>query len=191
MQACQLAYIPDRLIPNGRQILETFSIGEFLYHRCKEQVKSDPFNSISLVDLSVNRSGIAENVLSIPADVLFNTNPTIEKVEEVFDLAICSMEIMELNDGKKYIKELTEPPLIEGEQSTAGQLVCIIYLKHKPDKCNYSHSSFEFYFNGEEVTFANYDTTLGRGNSPTRKLRTRCKHEISKMIIKEELKINF
>ncbi len=183
---CELTYIPTNLLRFGRNDFNKFYIGEYLYFRCKEEVKNNPFDAISLVDLSHNRSGRWFNIFSIPNDVLLNTNPTIEKPEEKFDLSIACLEIKELIN-RTYVKELREPEVSGGE--ILSQTKCVIQLKHKPINCNYSHCAFEFYFNDEEVTFKNYGTTLG--SKANKKLRTRCKHEISKMIIKEEVRINF
>lgn len=188
---CLLKYIPPHLLSNGRDPLSFFSIGEYLYYRCEEAVKSNPFDAISLVDLSNNRSGTQANFISFPEDVLYNTNPTVLKPEEKFDkLSIACLEIVELNDDNNYIKEFKEPVNLPVPNPTnIQQNVCVINLKHKPIECNYSHCTFEFHFNNTEVTFDNYKTTLGA--KANKIIRTKCKLEISKMIIKELLRINF
>lgn len=188
---CQLEYIPDHLKQAKRPVLEEFSIGEILYHRCTEEKKLDPFDKISLVDVSVNRSGTIENKLSQPEDVLFNINPTPEKPFQKYDLSIACLEIKELNEENKYIKEVTEPPSTPEEPNPDNQLKAEIKLKHKPEECNYSHSACEFYFNNVEVTYENWSVTLGRDNGKTRKLRTRCKQAIAIMILQEVVRINW
>lgn len=185
---CELVYIPCHLVKNGRKNLDKFFLGEFLYYRCEEAVKSNPFDKISLIDLSHNRSGTWFNFLSKPEDVLYNTNPL--KPEQIIDLSIACLKIEELIDNA-YIKEIKEPADNPATPIIPEQLVCVIKLKHKPIECNYSHCAFEFYLNNTEVTFDNYRTTLGHKSSNPTKIRTRCKHEISKMIIKEVVRINF
>ena len=73
--ACILSYIPERLRSNGRASVNKFDIGEHLYRRCNDKVKANPFSEISLIDISVNRSGIPIGNFSYPNDVLFNTAP--------------------------------------------------------------------------------------------------------------------
>lgn len=187
---CILHYIPPHLVKNGREPLALFYIGEFLYYRCEEAVKLNPFDSISLVDLSNNRSGSQANFLSYPEDVLYNTNPTALKPQEKFDkLSIVCLEIVEL-ENNSYRKEFKEPVNLPIPNPTnIQQNVCVINLKHKPIECNYSHCTFEFHFNTIEVTFENYKTTLGA--KANKIIRTKCKQEISKMIIKEVIRVNF
>lgn len=188
LEPCALNYIPIHLVRNGRKNLDKFFLGEFLYYRCEEAVKLNPFDKISLIDLSHNRSGTWFNFLSVPEDVLYNTNPL--KPEKKINLSIACLKIEELVDNT-YIKEIKEPPDNPATPLIPDQLVCIIKLKHKPIECNYSHCAFEFYYNGVEVTLKNSNATLGHKSSKPTKLRTRCKHEISKMIIKEVVRINF
>ena len=126
------------------------------------------------------------NIFSIPKDVLFNTSPTDKKPQEIFDMSIACLEIKELVKGT-YHKELIEPE--GGNLNNLNYSKCVIKLKHKPINCNYSHGAFEFYFNDVELTFKNYETTLG--SKANKKLRTKCKHEMSKMVIKQEVRINF
>lgn len=190
--SCNLSYIPARLVWGGRPIVQSFKIGEKLFRRCKEEERENPFDSISLVDLSLNRGGDEEFQFSLPKDVLYNTNPTETKTQQVFDEeVVVALEIKELDAQSQYRKLFYEPVGNQNEEQLYGQFCCEIFLRHKPDDCNYSHCSFEFYYKGEEVTWKNYKTTLGKGNSETRKLRTKCKYEISRMIIKEEVRINF
>lgn len=190
--SCKLSYIPKRLVWDCRPIVPTFKIGEKLFRRCKKEEKENPFDRISLVDLSLNRSGDETFEFSRPSDVLYNTNPTIEKPQEIFtEEVVVQLEILELTNELQYQKVFFEPIVGLNETQPLGQFCCEIFLRHKPDNCNYAHCSFEFYYKGEEVTWKNYKTTLGKKNSETTKLRTLCKHEISRMMIKEEVRINF
>ncbi len=189
---CELSYIPPRLVWGGRPVVPTFKIGEKLFRRCKAEERENPFDSISLVDLSLNRGGDEDFEFSVPRDVLFNTNPTEKKMQQLFDdEVVVELEIMELNSKAQYKKKFYEPELDQNEEKSNDQFCCEIFLRHKPDKCNYSHCAFEFYFKGELVTWSNYTKTLGKKNSETSKIRTKCKFEISRMIIKEEVRINF
>ena len=187
---CELQYIPEHLKRNGRAVIEDFYIGEYLYYRCKEENRLNPFDSISLRDISVNRSGNLDNGFSYPEDVLYNTNPSEKHPEEKFDLSVTCLAIVELIENR-YNKQLRQPESTLEVPNPPNQLIANIYLKHKPIECNYSHSAFEIYFNEIEVTSANYEETIGRKNSETRKLRTMCKHELTIMIINEVVKINW
>lgn len=174
--ACLLNYIPQHLHANDRPNIAEFNIGEFLYRRCKIEEIDNPFDSLSLVDISVNRQGFGENILSTPEDVLYNTSQEKYPALQRFDMHVSYLEIEELNDQLAYEKSNA----IEHNE-------CTILLRHKKEECMYCHCAFEIYYNGTEMTWENYKDSLGRNS----KLKTWCKLELSKMIMKEAVRINW
>jgi hypothetical protein len=175
---CLLNHIPPRLHTNGRGDINYFSIGEFLFRRCPEKYRYNPFDTISLSDISVNRRGPDENtILSEPEDVLLNFNLENQKGEIITDEVVSALEIKELDSNMEYLK--TEE--VDGAS-------CKIHLKHDKIECNYSHSAFKIFFNGDELdSFKKYSDSLKKHSI----LKTWCKNELSKMIIKEEVRINW
>jgi len=182
---CSLHYIPKRLHARGRQNINKFYVGEYLFRRCEEADKLNPFLKISLVDLSVNRSGKRYKI-SKPEDVLYNTNPQSYGGAEILDLSIAFLKISELDKTDNYNKSYTHTkPGINGGTSQTN--TCKILLKHKKEECNYAHSAFEIYYDNTEQTFSNYSKLLQRNNP----LKSWCKNEIAKMIVKEEVRLNW
>lgn len=181
---CNLGYIPEHLHSNGRPNINEFYVNEYLFRRCPEKEKFDPFDHISLYDISVNRSGPDDNRLSQPDDVLFNTNPENGKGEK-YELSVACLQIKELNKYNQYFKILftANPGNHENMYDT-----CQICLYHKQEECNYSHCAFVLVYNGIELKDRDiYNQTLAKN----RKLRTKCRHEFSKMYLKEEVRINW
>jgi hypothetical protein len=177
--ACLLTYIPEYLHTNEREPITEFYLHEHLYRRCSPEEKENPFAKISLVDLSVNRRGSKENILCSPSDVLYNMNPDINNnKEQVENQVVVILEIFEIATCNTYDKLLTH-----------GNNSCIIYLRHKPESCNYAHAAFELYYNGKELTFDNYKTLLG--TNAQNKLRTKCRQELATMILREEVRIHW
>lgn len=180
---CTIPYIPERLHTNERPDIPGFSLGEQLYRRCKEEEKSNPFDTINLIDVSVNRQGPNGNPLSQPDDVLLNDTPENGK-GEVYNLTICYMTIMELDENNQYHKVNYQVTVKNENEETDS---CTIFLKHKKLDCNYAHCAFEIFYNDVEMTQLNYKKTLKKNT----KLKTWCKNELSKMILKEEVRINW
>jgi len=83
MQGCRLAYIPDRLHTNDRPIINEFEVNENLYLRCKAEDLENPYRGVTITELSHNRSGLKDNIICNPDDVLYNIkqNKPIEKYE--------------------------------------------------------------------------------------------------------------
>lgn len=181
--SCQIPYIPERLHINNRPHVGEFFYGEILYRRCPKDKVKNPFDGISLVDLSVNRQGAPlDEPLCEPGDVLFNMVPENGKGERL-DEAVVPLKILELDEEKQYLK--SQSATTSGEVPVTNN--CTIHLRHKVEPCNYAHAAFEVYYNGEEMTFDNYKQTLKKNTL----LRTWCKNEISKMILHEEVWINW
>ena len=182
---CEISYIPKRLHCNGRDNIEHFYIEEKLYRRSKVEETINPFASITLVDISVNRSGPKNSVLSEPEDVLFNTTPGKYQVEKFGDMAVVALVVKEL-DNNKYIKSRSKiTPGIAGAQDVTH--TCRIELHHDKDEpCIYPHSTFKIFFDDVEQTFDNYNQGLNRH----KQLRNWCRQEIGRMIERKEVRIN-
>lgn len=175
---CELSYIPKRLHLLEKKSIQYFSIGETLFRRCKKEEKLNHFDNIQIFDISVNRRGLStENILSEPEDVLLNFSPrnSFEKFDN--DILI-TLEIKELNEDKQFEK-------IQENCSTKNTVR--VFLNHRIEPCNYSHCCFEFYFNGEEVSKENYKKSLRTDTE----LKDFCKFELTKMLIKEEVRLNW
>lgn len=186
--ACILHYIPPRLLPNGRVNHHNFSLGERLYRRCKKEEIENPFDTISLYDLSLNRSGV-DNEYSVREDVLLNTRPSSPEDPQRFAMEIAELLIQELSEINEYDVSFS------GRRATnemeGDEVMLNILLRHKLEDCNYSHCAFEFRLDGIEVTSENYSQTLGHKNSGIGKLRLRCRQEIAKMILKGLLRVHW
>lgn len=170
MLECSIPYIPARLKTNDRPILEQFQVGEFLYMRCKAESLQNPYKSISITELSHNRSGQSDIPLCNPDDVLYSIKKE-EEFEKYTGLEICTLEIISLNQDNKYAKEYTHEK--DGIESH-GKLE----LLHEPKPCMYPHSVFRVWFNGTLVTYQNYASTIGR----YKEIRTKIKEELASMI---------
>lgn len=171
---CDLEYIPVRLKTLDKEALETFSIGEHLYYRCKPEVLENPYKGISVAEVSHNRSG-ENNTISNVEDVLYNIVPGLNF--EKHDLEICTLEIKDLNQENKYHKEF---PLDPDPKITS---TATMDLLHDPHPCMYPHSMFRVYLDGELITLENYKGTLNK--SP--QIRSMIKHELAKMILRKEV----
>lgn len=181
---CHLPYIPQRLHCNGRPDINQFYLHEYLFRRCLEKDKENPFLTISLVDVSVNRSGPPDNILSVPGDVLFNTSPGKYGDTERLNMAVTPLQITELTENNNYIKRQT---IVKELKNQPNEHTCSINLRHKKEECMYPHCAFEIYYDDIELTFENHDDLIGRNKH----LRTWCKNELAKMIIKEEVRITW
>jgi len=107
MQQCSLNYIPERLHQNDKLPINFFEVGEFLYRRCDKKDLDNPFKTISITELSHNRSGLKGNVFCNEPDVLFNINAD-EVIEKYNDKVVCVLEIKNLNENNTYKKTYTQ-----------------------------------------------------------------------------------
>lgn len=174
--SCDLAYIPKRLHTGNRSPVLFFNIGENLFRRCKKEEENNHFDSIQIIDISVNRRGFdSNNIFSEPEDVLFNfsSKNSFEKYE---DQTFICLEIKELNENSTYEK------IILNSNNKVR-----IFLNHRIEPCNYSHCCFEFYFNEEEVTKENYKKGLRSDTN----LKDWCKFELTSMMTKKEIRLNW
>lgn len=179
MEACDLSYIPERLHTNDRPEIPIFELGEFLFHRCKPEHISQPFDGITLYDLSTNREGKKEQPLSQREDVLLNTDPENGHGER-YNSGILTFAVSEISESNTYEKEISH----EGKDGKGNPIVhtCVIKLLHNRLPCNYSHSIMRLIFNGEVVTRENYENTIGRRGDSITKLRNKCKLELESLI---------
>jgi len=171
LRPCQLSYIPEYLRTNGREPFQAFRIGELLFMRCTPEKLSNPYNSITISDLSHNRRGNEESPLSESTDVLYNIRPDLD-FEKYPDKVVCTIRILDLNNENKYDKSFED----NGDIAT-------IQLIHDPEPCMYPHCIFRILFNGEVVTYDNYKDNIKKAN----KLRNSLKTELASMIVTETL----
>lgn len=142
MRECLFKHIPSRLYWGESPLCKNFFDKEELYWRSKNYKKQyDPpykyFGDITLlVELSVNRSGI-NNSFSIPSDVLFCIDET-KGFERYPDAHIVVMTT--------FLKSI--PDLFSFD---FNKYKVEIKLEHDPLNCNYSHSMFRTYFDGDLV----------------------------------------
>lgn len=147
---CNLDYIPPHLHKNDRPTDHYFDLNEELYLRIHPDHPT-PFETITLADLSLNRSG-PENSLSHPEDVLWNIdeNSINQRYEhEIKCLTIC------FNSTSTSL----EKPCFQEEHD---ENFCLVILEHAPLNCNYSHCDMKFIINEDLViTKENFKNTLG------------------------------
>lgn len=175
MYDCKIPYIPSRLHWNGRPTIKEFYLNEELYWRCKPAIDL-PYQEISLTDVSHNRQGNPDKILSNSDDVLWNTDEN--KDFEKYDYDVIVLKIKELLPDSIFVKEFNMDDIS----------VCMSLL-HQPINCNYSHTIFRFVYQSNiEVTFDNYKETLGHKRA--KKVRNLCKLELQKMRIRRELRVN-
>jgi hypothetical protein len=175
MQKCSLQYIPSRLQKKNKPIIEQFEVGECLYMRCKPEVLNNPYKDISITELSHNRSGLSNNILCNPDDVLYSIKEN-EAFEKYFDMEVCTLEIISLNETEKYKKSFTET-------KNGNDLTSILEILHEPEPCMYPHSVFRVWLNDEKVTYDNYKTTLKKAH----KIRNSIKEELASMIRRRQV----
>ncbi len=183
--SCTVPYIPARLHAGDRPDLPQFRIGELLYRRCIDV--DEPFDKISLQELSVNRQGPKEAPFCEQADVLFNLHPENDK-GEILDENIVALEIKELDATQTYSKTLEQPE--EGLEQPPKVYRCRIVLLHDKLPCNYAHCIFRLYFDETIVTSENYKQTIGHKKSAIYKLKVKVKLEFATMIHHREVRIH-
>lgn len=173
-EVCTLTYIPDRLHSTNKQPITQFSVGEFLFRRCKPEELANPFAAISLTELSHNRSGLREQALSLPDDVLFNIleNDPVE----IYELEVCPLEIIDLNESNQYSKFFEE-------EKNGERIIVRMDLLHDPAPCMYPHCIFRIWVGDIVVNFDNYKASLGRYNQ----IRTKIREELASMIVTKNI----
>jgi len=180
---CDLDYIPSHLHWNSKPLLNKFYPEEILYRRVNPNENIDlPFATISLYDISFNRSGISNNMLCEREDVLWNVDP--EKDIEKYNLEISEIIVKKLNlevKDEKVIRLGKEESINENDLN----IFIILKLTHKPIDCNYSHSTIVFSVEGKIVDNVNYEYTLG--SKKYKRLIIKCRKILNDAILKKEI----
>lgn len=175
---CKLAHVPSYLHWDRETVFNKFFHNEELYwRRSKADIeKENPFLSITLADVSVNRSGNNEVFFSKPQDVLINIENTNETHYSGYGVFILSVNKIDFDkESKKSFTEI----------DTNGQMYIVeMHLIHDPIDCNKAHSMFRFKFDSQFVKFDEYKNSLGKDLPKVlKKLRKCCKDELQKMIV--------
>ncbi|MCB0760844.1 MAG: hypothetical protein KDC12_04920 [Flavobacteriales bacterium] len=179
--ACEYEEIPPRLHREGRNIIPEFLSEEYLYRR-GDFGKELAYSGISLAHISVNRSGRQEWLLSQPDDV----RHYIQDGEYRFDngpITTMTLEDSPLTNGSgvNYEEEFDN-------QGNVESVVAVMQLRHEPEECNFSHSTFVFIYQGQEMIalpkeVANYGTNLGRRAKYVSRIRQSIRDDIDKLIV--------
>lgn len=173
--ACDFAHVPERLHRNNRPTASIFEVGEEVYRRCTKEEIENPFKSISICELSVNRQGTEENRISLPEDVLVNI--TSREVPHILAKEICVLVIRDLNPATQtYNKDFFE---VKDNRTYTANMT----LVHDPHECMYPHSLFRITVDDDVITFANYEDTIKR----LKQLRTLLKSELAAMIVQRQI----
>ena len=168
---CLLSYIPKHLHFDDKPIVNSFTEGEQLFYRCKENEMKKPYDNIPLFDISHNRN-FGDNVNYPKEDVLYNILE--EDKNEKYDSEIVVLTIRNLGNEMTYFKRLVS--------RTNPKLVVEIKLIHDPVPCMYPHSVFEVSMGGTVVSRENYKKTLGKKNASLKELRSDVRQELSSII---------
>lgn len=175
---CHLGYIPKRLHTDEKPILSNFSIGEKLFYRCNPNKLQEPYDSISLRDISHNRNFNSD--IDYPSDdVLYNISPGA--ISQKYDSHIVTLIIVNVNNLGTYSKEI---------DSLDNKVKIEITLLHKPEPCMYPHCAFEIKIDGVIINEGNYDQLLGKGNSTQRNMRKLIRLELTSMLQRNAIDID-
>jgi hypothetical protein len=189
LEPCELPYIPPRLHSENKPEIPLFELGEPLYYRSLPDKVKNPFDGISLYDLSTNRGGSVDNPISTKEDALYNITPENGEGEKFPNKVVVTLVIKELSENETYEKAITHVGL-DGNNNPVT-LTCYIKLLHDKLPCNYSHCIFRIWFDGTMVTKQNYKNTFGKKGSNMSELRTLCKVEFEEMILREEVRMTW
>ena len=147
---------------------------EKLYWRRKKPNDRNPFSSITLADVSINRSGTKNEFFSNPEDVLWN----LEANDEVryANQGVITIAVKKIGLNENFVREFSKTE--DGITETVK-----MNLIHDPIICNKAHSMFRFVYKEEIVTFDNYKEGLGQSRKALKRLRRECKDELVKIIV--------
>lgn len=168
---CSLSYIPKRLHWGSKKKINVFFLNEELYWRCDQSNFDNPYTSISLADVSINRQGNPKSPISHPSDVLYDTT---DSLNEKYHKGVIVLEIKKIN--QPYVKEYN---LIDANNININVKM---ELLHDPLCCMFPHCIFQFRLNNSIVTIENYKKTFGKDNKHLSRLRKSCKDELTRMI---------
>lgn len=178
---CTIPYIPKHLHQNNKPLIPDFSDGELLFWRLGKNPPITPYSSISLYDVSFNRSGIGSKIISVSEDVLWNIESGATQKKYISD--IVTLVVKRIFSSNPPCKSIVHPDDI----SRGDQRVVVMTLLHDPLPCNYAHCIFVFDLNGVRVSKENYQQIFGGG--ALKKLRQACRDELSKAILQKEVSI--
>lgn len=175
MCKCKFKHVPKRLHLDDKDIISSFEVGEQIYRRCKPEQIENPFNSISIADVSTNRQGFQENIISVPEDVLINT--TSNSPEILDEQVVCVLEITDLLKSGIYFKEFSQ---------TKGDAIHVAALElvHDPTICMFPHCEFRVHLNGQQVGINEYGIVIRK---KLREIHTSLKQALASMIIKNQI----
>ncbi len=169
---CCIKHIPTRLHSKDKLQIDLFEDGELLYRRCSAKLLENPYATISLTELSHNRSGHKNEIISNRDDVLYNivseTPERYSTYENGEKIEVCVLKVKNPDNTIQYIKHFGDYELM---------------LLHDPVPCMYPHCIFRIAHLGTKVTFENYKDTLKKDKIERNQIR----HELSGMIIREEI----
>ena len=166
---CNLNYIPEHLHTNNKPIIDKFEIGEKLFYRCKPEILSKPYDSISLQDISHNRNFNKDEDYG-SENVFYNINEH-DEIIKYEGLNFIEFYIKNLSEKNTYIKIVNH-----------GGLTAILTLKHNPEPCMYPHSVIEIAVNNTIVNKGNYNIILGKGNKTRSHLRSLIRQELTSIV---------
>jgi len=170
---------PLHLLQNGRSKIDVFFEDEVLYRRDPSN-KKFPFSSISLADISTNRSG-NNNKISCPNDSKYIVKGTDV---EIYSGVVYILSIKRQNFHVELKKTYRET---SGKDGIPYSYIVEMYLVHKPDEYNYAHTVIEITFQGKIMSFnpdtGVYNRGLGRKDRLASKMRSILRDEIQKMVI--------
>jgi hypothetical protein len=173
--ACNLEHVPERLHKTeGKQVINAFEVGEEIYRRCTDAELENPFKSISICELSLNRKGLADNHISQPEDVLINITGV---GDAIYNKTICTLIIKDVcNETLTYNKEFVE------EKQTV-QYSARMRLMHEPSPCMYPHCVFRVWLNDQLITLDNYRDTIDK----LKQIKTQLKASLASMILQRRI----
>lgn len=177
--SCKISYIPDYLHQNDKPTVNFFHDFEKLYWRLGTHNEVAPYSSISLYDVSCNRSGVIGEVFSVEDDVLWN-------IEDSGGPEKYSSKVITLLVRKIF--ENTPTTILIRYPETGNEFSSVVMtLIHDPLSCNYAHCMFVFDLDGDgRVTKENYKDTFGK--SKYKNVRKTCRDILNKAIIRGEIK---
>jgi hypothetical protein len=181
LETCTIPHVPTYLHWDGSTIVDKFFHDEKLYWRVsKTDISPKPFSSITLAEVSFNRSGNADLFFCNEKDALLNTTNNDEEFHS--NCEVIELSIQKQDFDKNTVKTFTEPQDIkEGEKLYTVEM----HLVHDPLICNNAHSMFRFKFEGEFVKFKEYKNSFGKDTPKAiKKLRSICKDELFKMQVR-------
>ncbi len=171
--ACNLQHVPERLHKDDKPTINNFEVGEELYFRCTQEELDNPYLKISICELSHNRKGLANNIISEQDDVLINItgegDPVINKL-------VCVLVIKDVDaETGTFNKAFTQN---KNQVDNHAR----IKLIHEPETCMYPHCVFRVWLNEVIIGYHNY----GLINS-LKQIKTHLKTELASMIIQKQI----